>query len=67
MTPKLIDNPHEWISNHQQVVNSPISNNTLLVPDHKQPWKKIRVYKLLSQISICDIHNGLISESSIYQ
>ena len=67
MTPELIDHFHEWIGNNPQVVNEPISNNTLLVPDKKRPGKKIRVHKLLLQISICELHNDLIYESSIYQ
>ena len=67
MTSELIDNLHEWIGNHPQVVNLPIYDDTLLVPDHKQPGKKIRVSKFLLQISICELHNDLISESNIYQ
>ena len=47
VTPEIIEHIHEWIGNHPQVVNSPISNYTLLVPDHNQPEKKIRVYKLI--------------------
>ena len=49
------------------MVNLPISNDTLLVPDTEQPGKKISVYKLLSQISIHEIHNYLICLISIYQ
>ena len=49
---EIIENLNEWIGNNLQVVNSQISNNTLLVPDHKQPGKKIRVSKLLLKISI---------------
>ena len=44
-----------------------ISNDTLLVPDPEWPGEKIRVSKLLLQLSICDLHNDLISEGSIYQ
>ena len=47
--------------------DSPTYNDTLLVPDHKQPGKKKMVSKLLSYISICELHNDLISESSIYK
>ena len=47
LTPELIDNMNEWIGNHPQVVNLPIIDDTLFVPDPEQPWKKIRVYKLL--------------------
>ena len=67
VTPELIDYLHEWIVNYPQVVNSPISNDTLLVPNHKQPGKEIRVSKFLFQISICELHNDLIYWSSIYQ
>ena len=52
---------HEWIGNNTQVVNLPISKDVLIVPDHKQPGKKISVSKFLLQISIHDIHNDLIS------
>ena len=67
MTPELIQHLHEWIINHPQVVNSPISNDIILVPGHKQPGNKIRFSILLLHISICKIHNYLIYESSIFQ
>ena len=51
--PELIDHLNEYIVNNLQVVNSTISNDTLLVPDPEQPGKKIRVSKLIFQISIC--------------
>ena len=50
VTPELIEHLHEWIGNHPQVVNSPISNDTLVVSGHKRPGKKIRVSKLLLKI-----------------
>ena len=53
------------MGNYPKVVNLLISNDILLVPDHKQPGKKIKVSKFLLQISIRDMHNDLISESSI--
>ena len=65
--PELIDHLHECIVNNSQVVNSPISSDTLLVPDHKQPGKKIRVSKFLLQISIHELHNDLIYEIIIYR
>ena len=64
---ELIENMNEWVFNHPQVVNSPISNDTLLVPDPDWPGNKIRVSKLLLQISIYELHNDLIYESSIYK
>ena len=67
MTLALTDNMNEWIGNHPQVLNSPISNNIVLVPDHNQPGKKIMVSKLLLLISICEIHNDSIPEIIIYQ
>ena len=57
---------HEWIVNHTKVVNLPISNYTWLVPDHKQPGKKIWVSKFHLPISIRELHNDIISEISIY-
>ena len=67
MTPELIEHMNECIINHPQLVNSPVSNYTLLVPDTELPGKKIRVSKLILQISICELHNNLIFEISIYQ
>ena len=67
MTSELIENMHERIGNHPEVVNLPISNDTLLVSDHNQPGKKIRVSKLLLQILIRELHKYLISKISIYQ
>ena len=67
VTPELIENTNEWIVNHPQVVNSPMYNAILLVPDTEQPGKKTSVSKLILQISIPDLHNDLISESIIYQ
>ena len=67
VTPELIENTNEWIVNHPQVVNSPIYNDILLVPDTEQPGKKTSVSKMILQISIPDPQNDLISESIIYQ
>ena len=67
VTPELIENMHERIGNHPQVVNSPISNNISLFPDNKQPGKKTRVSILILKISINELQNYLISESSIYK
>ena len=33
LTPELIENMNEWIGNNTQVVNLPISGDTLFVPD----------------------------------
>ena len=67
MTPELNEHLYEWMGNNPQVVNSPISNDAYLVPDHKQSVEKVRVSKLYLQISIREIHNDLISESRTYQ
>ena len=66
-TPELIEHMDKWIGNNPQVFNSPIFNDTLLVTDTYIPGKKIRVSKLLLHVSICEIHNYLISNSIIYQ
>ena len=47
VTPELIEYLNEWIVNHPEVVKSPISNDTMLVPNSEQPGKKIRVSKFL--------------------
>ena len=39
---------------------------TLLVPDPEGPRNKIRVSKLILKISICDLNNDVIYESSLY-
>ena len=66
VTPGLIKHPNEWVGNHPQVVNQPIYNDNFFVPDPEGPGKKIRVSKLILYISIYEIHNYLVSESSIY-
>ena len=48
-------------------MNSPISDDTLLVHYHKHPGKKIRVIKFLLHISICEVYNHLITESIIHK
>ena len=47
VTPELVEHLNEWIRNHPQLVTSPISNGTFLIPDPDQPGKRIRVSKLL--------------------
>ena len=50
---------HTWVIDHPRVVNSPITNDTILVlnPDTNQ---KERVGKLLLEIPIRELHNDLI-------
>ena len=67
VTPELIGHMYEWIGNYPQVVKSPIPNDTFLVPDTERPGKKIRFSKLILHIWICEIHNYLISDGSIYK
>ena len=67
VTPELIQHLNERIGNHPQVVNLPISNDMLLLPDTLRPGKKIRISKLLLLIPIFELHNDLISEGNIYQ
>ena len=55
------------IGNHPKVVNSPISNDTLLVHNIERPGRKIWVSKFLLQISINELLNALFSESNIYE
>ena len=50
VTPELTKNMNYWIGNHPQVVNKPISNDTLLVHYLERPGKKIMVSKLILQI-----------------
>jgi hypothetical protein len=47
VSPELRKRVFEWINNHPHIVNSPISNDTLLVPDPKQPGNQVRVSKLM--------------------
>jgi hypothetical protein len=52
VSPELRKKLFEWINNHPHIVNSPISNDTLLVPDPEQPGNRVKISKLLLQISI---------------
>ena len=65
VSPKLRKRLFEWINNHPHIVNSPISNDTLLVPDPEQPGNRVRVSKLLLQISIRELHNDLLSDGPL--
>jgi hypothetical protein len=52
---------HDWIIEHPHVISSPIADDTLLVPNPENPKTKVRVGKLLLQISYCELHNDLLS------
>ena len=67
MTPVLIEHLNEWVVNNPQVLNSPISIDPLPVPDPEQPGNKIKVSKLLFQISIRELRNNLIFGIIIYK
>ena len=53
---------HDWIRRHPHVIQSPITNDTVLVPDPNDPKKKIKKHRLLLQISVRELHNDLIKE-----
>ena len=38
--PELIEHPDKWIGNYPQVVNSPVPNGKLSVPDPERPGNK---------------------------
>ena len=48
----------EWVTNHHQVVQSPIVNDTLLIKN--LDGEKVAVTKLLLRIPIYELHNDLI-------
>ena len=45
------------------VIESPIAKDTLLVPDRNNPGgTKVRINKILLQISVRELHNDMLSE-----
>jgi hypothetical protein len=50
---------YDWVLDHPHVVNSPITNDTIIIRDENN--EKTRVGKLLLQISIRELHNDLLS------
>jgi hypothetical protein len=54
---------YEWVLDHPHVVNSPISNDTIIIKDNNN--EKTRVGKLLLQISIRELHNDLLSDGPL--
>jgi hypothetical protein len=60
ITPEIHERLHQWIVDHPQVVQSPITNNTLLLLD-RESGLTIHVPKLLLEISIRELHNDLIA------
>ena len=53
---------HKWIRGHPHVIESPLANDTVQVPDKMDPTKKIRTNRLLLQISIRELHNEMIEQ-----
>jgi hypothetical protein len=59
ITPEIREKLNQWILGHPQVIQSPITNDTLLLPD-RETGVVMRVPKLLIEISIRELHNDLI-------
>ena len=53
---------YDWILKHPEIINSPISNDTILIRNPTNANEKIRVGKLLHNISIQELHNDLMAE-----
>ena len=55
---------YAWITRHNQVVQSPISNHCLKVmfDDHTEPQL---VPKLLLQVSVREMHNRLVRDTNV--
>ena len=49
--------------NYPNVIHSPIMNNTIQIKDPSDPKRKIRVGKVLLQISFHELHNYLLSDT----
>jgi hypothetical protein len=60
ITPEIREKLNHWILAHPQVVQSPITSDTLLLPD-RETGLTICVPKLLLEISIRELHNDLIA------
>ena len=58
----LRDSVIKWLHNHPHIVSSPIYNDTLMLKDSSEPNTKIRVGKLLRQVSMRELHNDLLSD-----
>ena len=50
----------QWIMKNNIVINSPITNDTLLVSDERTKKRMKRVGNLLLRYSISDLYNDLI-------
>jgi hypothetical protein len=61
ITREVIATVQCWITEHLMVVDSPISNDTLLIFDETTGKKTKRVGKLLLQIPVRELHNDLVA------
>jgi hypothetical protein len=61
ITVEIREKLHHWIMNHPHVIDSPISNDTVLILNPDTNLKE-RVGKLLCEVSIRELHNDLIEE-----
>jgi hypothetical protein len=50
-----------WIQSHDNVITSPIYNETILVKEPASRSKKCQVPKLLLEIPVCELHNLLVA------
>ena len=51
---------HDWIQKHEYVVESPIMNDMVCIPDPNDETKTIKTSKLLLSISVRELHNYLL-------
>ena len=57
---KLKETTYDFIYRHPNIIASPIAGDTVTVPDPADSNRKIKVQKMLRQISIRELHNDLI-------
>jgi len=56
----LRDAVHEWIRKHPMVIESPILNDMVRIPDPQDNTKTIKTSKLLLSISVRELHNDMV-------
>ena len=54
------DAVHEWIRKHLMVIESPIMNDMVRIPDPQDNTKTIKTSKLLLSISVRELHNNMV-------
>ena len=57
---ELITTTHDFIYRHPNIIASPIAGDTVTVPDPADSNRKMKVQKMLRQISMRELHNDLI-------